>query len=107
MKIIATLAPENGERVSHEIPEASLSDLVAFERHFGITSTVLSPDEGESGSMRMEWIAFIVYRGLIRLGAFEKTASFDDVLDQIVDFEMLDDEGDETEEEAAPLEPAV
>lgn len=96
MKISASVAGEN-----YEIPEPSLSDLVAFERHFATSSAVFSPpDEGEEREpTRIEWIAFLVYRGLIRLGVFEKSATFDYVLDQIEDFDMEDDDEDEDGDE--------
>lgn len=104
MKITATVAGE-----IREIPDPSLADLVAFERHFGISSTALAPQEGETSDVRMEWIAFLAYRGLVRIGAVDKAATFDEVLEQIEDFQLDEDADADTdsETEEVPLAPAA
>lgn len=87
MKLLATVAG-----AKHEIPDASLSDLVAFERHFGVSSEIMAD---EATPKRVEWIAFLLYRGLIRSGVLPKETSFDDAVEMIEDFDTLQEEGDE------------
>jgi hypothetical protein len=114
----------DGERV--ECPEPGLSDLVAFERQFGISATILEPDvtpvlDGngkqivdEDGNavvkvvseFRLEWVAFLLYRGLRKAGTIDvKVVAFDDdFLDRISDVQMVG--ASKEDEEQAPLEQA-
>lgn len=71
----------DGENV--ELPETRASDLVAFERKFGVAW----------GSLRegftMEQACFIIWRGLLRAGTIDPGTPFDEsFLDRIDDFEQ-------------------
>lgn len=94
MKLTATVAG-----VTHDIPESGLADLVAFERHFGLSATVLDASNG--GEIKVEWIAFVIYRGLLRAGVFAAGTSFDDGVEQIEDFDIV------SEEDAQSVDPPV
>lgn len=79
----------------HELPATGLADMVAFERQFGVSSSVL----GEEGEGRLEYLCFLVFRGLRKLGIV--TGAYDD--DFLEGIEELDVQGAEDgEEEADP-----
>lgn len=113
----------NGEQ--YEIPEPGLSVLVKFEKHFGIPSSVLEPEvvdvldaeglpvldrEGKPkqkvvSEFRIEWLAFIFWASMIRMGMLpEGTAFDDDFLDGIEDVIPVEPEN---EEESSPVDPTV
>lgn len=104
------------------LDEVGLGDLVAFERHFGVSSSVLEPKTvpvvdpvtgdtkvdpltGEieqelapGVEMKMEWLAFLAYRQARREGAIAKDAPFDeDFIDGLGGMEQ--DLADETDKE--------
>ena len=114
MKMVATVRGQ-----THEIGEPSLSDLVAFERKYGMSAGELgekieptdSPQEVERKlakirSQKVEYVAFMVYRALQRDGVFEKGMDFDAALDEIEALDNVPEPGDEDDEkeEPAPLE---
>ena len=91
----------------HELNEAGLSDLVAFEKHFGLPSSVLNvetkvvvndetglvelDEDGEPkkeivGTFMLEWICFLLYRQLRKISVIAKDLPFDeDFIDRISD----------------------
>ncbi len=95
------------EGAAFEVPEAGFSDLVAFEKQFGLPASVLDvetepvidpetgsqavDDKGEPvvrmiGEFKMEWIGFMLFRALRRQGVIAKDTLFDDdFLDGIED----------------------
>ena len=84
----------------YELPKSGLADMVAFERQFGVSSSVLG---SEGGDNRLEYVLFLAYRGLRKLGV--QVGSFDDAfLDALDDFEVEGTE--EANEEADPTVPA-
>jgi hypothetical protein len=86
----------------HTLPDSGLADMVAFERHFGLSSSVLG-GESESGQ-RVEWMCFLVYRGLRKLNVIAKDVPFDDdFLEGIDTFDVKDDD----EAEAPAADPSV
>lgn len=97
-----------GER--HEIPDMGLMGAVLFERHFGLSATVLEPEPLHEGAteeetrehvaeakknLRVEWIGFLLYQGLLKLEVFPRGTTFDQGLAQIEDFDLEDDEDEE------------
>lgn len=101
----------NGEQF--ELPSAGIADMVAFERHFGLSASALAPEEGEEQNARLEYMCFLAYRGLRKLGALPpgeggKAIPFgDEFLDGIDDFEVIDEDDDEAGDEAPdPTVPA-
>ena len=84
-----------------ELPDYGPSDFVAFERHFKVSAAALSPDEGDKSSVMFEWICFLVYRGLKRIGALsadDSVGGFTDAfIDRITELEFEGDEEDDTE----------
>lgn len=93
----------DGER--REVSKFGPSDLVAFERHFGVPASVLAPDENGESNARIEWFCFLIWRALRRTGVIGKDVAFDeDFLDRIEEIEAGDD--DETVEDVPPTVPA-
>lgn len=92
---------------TYTIQKFGPADLVAFERHFGVSAQAFTPDEtGKSPDVRFEWLCFLVFRGLRKLGVIDKTAAFDDdFLDRIDDLEVPDE--DEKDETADPTDPVA
>lgn len=96
MQILATY---QGQK--HELPATGLADMVAFERQFGVSSSVLG--EAAEGAQRLEYLCFLVYRGLRKLGVV--TGPYDDAfLDGIEDISV--EGADDEEGEADPTDPA-
>jgi hypothetical protein len=90
MESAAVVVEYDGQ--TFQIEKFGPADLVAFERRFGVSASVF---DGTSGDVRFEWICFLVWRGLRRLGAISKDLEFDDeFLEGIDDVEMTtSDEG--------------
>lgn len=61
----------------YQLAEAGIAEFVAFERAYGVSSSVFSNQNAEH---RLEWMAFLVFRLLIRAGVLPKDAVFDDAL---------------------------
>jgi len=90
METAAVVVHYNGQR--HEIAKFGPADLVAFERQFGVSASVF---DTAAGDVRFEWVCFLVWRGLRRIGAVDRDVEFDDdFLEGIDDVEMLDTEAD-------------
>lgn len=106
----------------YDVKEPKLSDLVAFERQFGVPASSLEPvpvlnevtgepaltDEGEPVQKldaKLEWICFLLWRGLRKVGAIPESTPFDD--DFIDRVDELDVPGAVTEstEEVAEVPP--
>lgn len=85
--------------VEYTLAEAGVADMVAFERHFNLPSSVM----GEDGA-RVEWMCFLAWRGLKRVMGADAPAYGDDFLDN---FEFLIDEGDEVAVSEDPTAQAV
>lgn len=96
-----------------DVAVTGLSDMVAFERHFGIPATALEPEEvpvlaadgsvvlNEDGTpkvelvgnLNLEWMVFLFWRGLRKSGVIGKDVEFDDdFIDRITDVEVPDAE---------------
>ena len=91
------------EGTRHKIEKFGPSDLVAFERHFQLPATVFQTDEDGKSEARFEWICFLAYRALRRMGVIEKDVQYDDdFLDKI---EEIDTEQNE-EDGPDPTDPA-
>lgn len=90
-----------------EIDKIGMADLVAFERQFGLGAASLTPPPlyDEDGSVvldeetgepvpdaravRLEWVAFLVWRSARRQGLIAKDIAFDDdFLESIDDIDM-------------------
>ena len=69
----------------HTLEPAGMGDMVAFERHFSLSAAVfMRATKGDLEAIRFEWIAFLVWRGLRRIGAVGTDVEFGDVfLDQL------------------------
>lgn len=93
--------------VTHEIVDIGLTGAVAFERHFGLPSSVLNPADPTPG--RMEWTAFQIYKSLQKTGVFERSLTFDAALEILDDAEVAQtlEPGDENYEgeEVADVDP--
>lgn len=85
-----TLTYADGREDTHDF-RPPLADLVAMERHFGVSSQALS-----NGEARIEWIAFIIWQAERRRG---EGRDFDQWLETVVDLDMADTE------EAEPVDP--
>lgn len=70
----------------YTLAPAGLADMVAFERHFSLPSAVL----GDLSSSRVEWICFLAWRGLKRLGVVGAESFTDELLENL-EFDMDDD----------------
>lgn len=77
----------------HTLPTFGPSDFVAFERKFEQPASVL----GEEGTARFEWLTFLVWRGLKKVGVINhKEVPFDDdFLDKIAAIDV----GEESKED--------
>lgn len=67
----------DGEKV--DLPESRASDLVAFERQFGVAWGRLRD------GLSMEQACFLVYRALLRLGRLAPGTPFDDAFLERID----------------------
>lgn len=74
----------------HRIGQFGLSDLVALERHFGVSSATFGGENGEG--MRMEHMLFLVHRRLVRTGAIAPCAFDDDFMDRIEKLDAVEAE---------------
>lgn len=74
--------------VEYTLSDAGVADMVAFERHFQLPSSVM----GDSSVSRVEWMCFLAWRGLKRAGAVDLGAFDDDFLDNL---EFVNDDEDE------------
>lgn len=113
----------NGQEAS--IDKIGMADLVAFERQFGISASQMSPpalkdedgnvvvdENGEvvpdASKVRMEWIAFLVWRSSRRQGLIGKDVEFDDdFLECIDDVELNGSDSEDPDVDptkAVPLE---
>jgi hypothetical protein len=99
-----------------EVDKVGMADLVAFEKQFNCSSSVLQPPvdpetgEPDGSAVRIEWIAFLVFRAARRQGLIEKTVEFDDdFLEGIddVDFDeaAADAVAEDTEDPSVPALP--
>lgn len=70
----------------YTLAAAGLADMVAFERHFGVPSSVLA----DLTVARIEWICFLAWRGLNRLKV-EGAEAFTDALLEDLEFDGEDD----------------
>jgi hypothetical protein len=79
----------------HEMPTFGPSDFVAFERKFQKPASVL----GEEGTARFEWLTFLVWRGLKKVGVINhKDVPFDDdFLDRIAAIDVGEEKDEDTE----------
>lgn len=107
----------------HEVREPKLSDLVAFERQFGVPASSLEPEPklnevtgepvlDEKGepvlqiTAKLEWICFLLWRGLRKAGVIAKDVPFDDdFLDRVEDVEVPGAEKEQSEEVSAVVPP--
>lgn len=75
----------NGQQFT--ITKLGPADLVAFERQFQQSASVFA----EGAAVKFEWVCFLVWRGLRRLGAITREQAFDDeFLDLIDEIDMVD-----------------
>lgn len=96
-----------------EVDKIGMADLVAFERQFNCSASVLQPSvdpltgEPDPSSIRIEWIAFLVFRAARRQGLIPKETPFDDdFLEGIDDVEFEEPtEGEVTEDPSTPAQP--
>lgn len=85
----------------HTLPDAGMSDTVAFERHFNLPSSVLS----DQNNYRAEWMCFLAWRGLVRSGV--SVGAFDDAFLDALDFSEDEPAADAADEALDPTAPAV
>ncbi len=100
MQIRATF---NGQK--YDLPESGLADMVAFERQFKQPASVLS--DAATGGGRIEYLMFLVYRGLKKLKVEGVVAFDDDFLEAVTDLEVEGEDDEEGDDEADPTVPAV
>lgn len=83
----------------HELPTFGPADFVAFERRFEKPASVL----GEEGTARFEWLTFLVWRGLKKVGVINHETPFDDqFLDLIRSIDVGEEkDGDDDDESPA------
>jgi hypothetical protein len=85
---------------TYEVEKTSISDLVAFERQFDVPASIFSEKDA---SIRFEWLCFLMFRGLRRLGVIGKDVAFDD--DFLERVESID--SPDIEEVPADVDPTV
>lgn len=117
--LVDTPEGESEQQFSHVGLFAPLADRVAFERHFGVSATVLSrlteafdedgklkPDV-DPASIREEWVAFLVWRVLHRKhAAGEAVGSFAEFAEQATDLAVEELTEQEADPELDPTAPA-
>lgn len=90
------------------VDKVGMADMVAFERQFGLSAAALTPDidpitgEPDPRSVRIEWIAFMVWRSARRQGLIPKETPFDD--DFLEGIDDVDLGGDEPEGPQTPAQ---
>lgn len=111
----------NGE--TGQVDSIGLADMVAFEKHFGISAAALQPPpklnpdgsvmldaNGEpvldDTAVRLEWVAFMVYRAARKLGMISKETPFDeDFLEGVGEVEIGDVASAASDEEGEGADP--
>lgn len=99
----------------YDIREPKLSDLVAFERHFGVPASALDPVDqvtlGPDGEqivtkvsvVKLEWVCFLLWRGLRKAGVIGDDVAFDDdFIDRVEDVEIPGADKETTENPPVP-----
>lgn len=128
---IVTMYKLEGSPEPFELTQTTMSDMVAFERHFGLPASVmdmefepvldadgtprLDPETGEPmrrpiGEFRIEWICFTIWRDARRHKHIASTVEFDDdFLDMIGDvYEVtVDDAPESAEDPSMPVPESV
>ena len=95
----------------YEIDKLGPADFVAFERAYKVSAAVFDADDEKD--VRFEWVCFLVYRGLKKLGVLNADDAVGGLtpaglseafLDRIEDMEMEDDEQEDDGEKSGEAE---
>lgn len=73
-----------------ELPEQTLADAIAFERHFGVSATAME-------APKMEYVAFLMFRqaGRLKLSGFP--TDFDAFIELVEEIRVVEPDGGESD----------